>query len=58
MEIDIAQIVEDVRAGRTPETPGRVGGSVGPSGPERNRQLVEGIRQQVEENAALASFGL
>ena len=56
MEIDVAQIVDDVKAGRTPETPTRTSGSVGPSGPAANRELIEGVRKQLEDNAALASL--
>jgi hypothetical protein len=58
MEIDIATMVDDLKAGRTPEAPGRIGGSIGPGGPEANRTLIAPFARQLEDNAALASFGL
>ena len=34
------------------------GFALGPDGPEANRQRIERFRKQLEENLALASFGL
>ena len=58
VDLDIGRIVEDVRAGKTVGEPGQLRGAIGPSGPEANRKLVEGVKKQLEQNLALASFGL
>lgn len=59
MEIDVAQIVEDIKAGKTTDVGrGQLRGAVGPSGPETNRKLVEAVKKQLEDNVALASLGL
>lgn len=59
MEIDVAKIVDDIKQGKTTDVGrGRIIGSAGPSGPEVNRTLIEGVKKQLEDNAALASFGL
>ena len=58
VDLDLAKIVDDARRGVTSREPGRVSGSAAPEGPEANRMRVERIRKQLEENIALASFGL
>jgi hypothetical protein len=58
LDLDMGRLIENIRKGTAEETPGELAGSVGPSGPEVNRQLVEPHRQELEDNAALASFGL
>ena len=58
VDLDLAKIVDDARRGETSNEPGRLSGSVGPAGPESNRTRVERIRKLLEENVALASFGL
>jgi hypothetical protein len=60
MDFDVGKIVEQISSGSSTADvePGRVRGSVGPSGPEINRQLIEKFRKQFEENLPLASFGL
>jgi hypothetical protein len=59
MDIDVARIVEDIRSGQTPPDPSvTLGGSIGPSGPEKNRELVEPHKKTLEDNAPLAMFGL
>ena len=57
-DLDIAKIVDEARRGITSETAGQLRGSMGPSGPESNRALIERFKKQLEENLALASFGL
>ena len=57
VDLDIAKIVDEARRGIT-QTAGELRGSMGPSGPESNRALIERFKKQLEENLALASFGL
>jgi hypothetical protein len=54
---DIAQAVEDVKAGRTPEaqTPAA---STDTTGLDANQKLVEPHRKELEDNVSLAVFGL
>jgi hypothetical protein len=40
------------------KAPGDLRGSIGPAGPESNRARVEKVKKQLEENLALATFGL
>lgn len=56
--LDFAQIVEDAKRGVSPESAGEWLGAMGPDGPEANRALIEKFKKQLEENLALASFGL
>jgi hypothetical protein len=59
VDLDIGKIADDIRSGQTTTgDPGQVRGSVGPTGPESNRKLVEAHRKQLEANVAMASFGL
>jgi hypothetical protein len=58
VDFDIARVVESLKGGDTGEVTGRVGGAVGPSGPESNKALVEPHRKVLEDNAALSFFGL
>jgi hypothetical protein len=58
LEIDVAQLVEDVMSGRTGGEPGELQGALGPEGPVANSKLVAGFKEQLEENLALASLGL
>jgi hypothetical protein len=58
VDLDIARAVDDARRGVTSEAPGQLSGSIQPAGPEGNRTRVERIRKQLEQNVALASFGL
>jgi hypothetical protein len=58
VDLDVARIVDQARRGATSEAPGQLGGSIEPAGPETNRTRVERIRKQLEQNVALASFGL
>lgn len=57
--LDIARLIEESTSGReSVESPVTWEGSVGPSGPPENQRLIEGVKKILEENAALAIFGL
>jgi hypothetical protein len=59
VDLDVAKLIENVTAGMTEsDVPARVAGAIGPSGPDRNRELVEWFKQALQDNAALAAFGL
>jgi hypothetical protein len=59
VDLDLGAIAEDIRTGTTtPGERGQLRGSMGPAGPESNRKLVERFKKQLEDNVALASFGL
>jgi hypothetical protein len=58
VDLDISRLVNDARRGVRSETPGQLRGSMGPAGPESNRTRIEKVKKQLEENLALASFGL
>ena len=58
VDLDIARIVDEARRGITSETAGQLRGSIGPAGPESNRTRIERFKKLLEENLALASFGL
>ena len=59
VDLDISRLMDDARRGIPPsETAGTLKGSMGPSGPESNRRLIERVKKQLEDNLALASFGL
>jgi hypothetical protein len=58
VDLDIGKLVDDVRRGATSSDPGRLLGAVEPVGPEANRARVEKVKKWLEQNVALASFGL
>lgn len=58
MDLDVARIVDQIRQPSATVTQGEIRGSVGPAGPEANRRLIEPYRKQLEQNLALAAFGL
>jgi hypothetical protein len=59
MDFDVSQFIEDVQAGRSGSSgSGRLGGSIGPSGPDANKTLVAPHKKALEDNAALTFFGL
>jgi hypothetical protein len=59
VDLDIGKLVEEIASGNPANVePGRLRGSIGPSGPEINRKLIEKFRKQFEDNLPLASFGL
>jgi hypothetical protein len=58
VEIDVSRVFSDAAAGDAAESLGRLGGSMTPSGPEHNQALVAPVKEALQENAPLASFGL
>jgi hypothetical protein len=58
VDLDIGRLVDEARRGVTTEKAGELLGALEPSGPESNRTRLQKFRQQLEENIALASFGL
>jgi hypothetical protein len=58
VDFDIAKLVDDANRGIQSENPGRVSGAVALTGPQPNRTRLEKVRKQLEQNVALASFGL
>jgi hypothetical protein len=58
VDLDIGRIVDDARRGVRSEARGQLRGSMGPTGPESNRKRIEKWKKVLEENLALASFGL
>ena len=58
MDIDVGKLVTDFRTGGNAEDAIKYEGAVGQTGPEANKTLVEPHRKQLEDNAALAMFGL
>ena len=57
LDLDIAKIIDEAKRGAT-EQAGQLRGAIGPDGPEANRKLVEKFKKFLEDNIALASFGL
>jgi len=58
VDLDISKLVDEARRGVKSGALGQVRGSVGPAGPESNRTRVEAVKKQLQDNLALASFGL
>ena len=58
VDLDVSRLVEDARRGTAGKPHGDFRGSVEPTGPESNRVKVEKVRKTLEQNIALASFGL
>lgn len=58
VDLDVSRLVENIQKGTAGEAPAELAGSLGPGGPEANQRLVEPYRGELEDNAALASFGL
>ena len=66
VDLDISKFIEDAKQGITSEAPGklrpsttlRTGGALEPGGPVINRERIERFKKVLEENLALASFGL
>jgi hypothetical protein len=58
VDLDFAKIVEEAKNGVTSDSAGQLLGAMGPDGPEVNRARIEKFKKQLEENLALASFGL
>ena len=60
VDFDVSNIIDDATSGRTPQQPQgpKLGGSIEPTGPEVNKTLVAPHKKLLEDNAALAFFGL
>ena len=59
VDFDVSKFVDQFRSNASGSIdPAQIRGSLGPGGPEANRTLVEPFKKQLEENLALASFGL
>jgi len=60
MDVDASKIIEEVTSGNTSKEPQipRLGGAIGPSGPDVNKTLVAPHKKLLEDNAALSFFGL
>ena len=57
VDLDISRLVEDAQRGVSSGA-ARTMGAIGPAGPEVNRKRIEKVKKFLEENLALASFGL
>lgn len=60
MEVDVSKLANQIaqQAANPNDLPTSVSGSIGPSGPETNRKLVEPVKKALEDNVGLAMFGL
>jgi hypothetical protein len=59
MSVDVSQIIDKATRGEPVEQPApHFEGSVGPTGPTENQKLIEAHKKKLEDNAALAIFGL
>jgi hypothetical protein len=56
-DLDISKFVDDLKRGVTTEV-GELKGAMGSAGPKINRERIERVKKLLEENLALASFGL
>jgi hypothetical protein len=58
VDLDIAKFIEDAKQGISSEKVGQLRGALEPGGPVINRERVERFKKILEDNLALASFGL
>ena len=58
VDLDVSKIVDAARSGASSVEPSQLRGAIGPSGPDMNRKLIVAFKKQLEDNLALASFGL
>jgi hypothetical protein len=59
VDFDVSKFVDQIRSNASGSIEsGQLRGSLGPAGPESNRALVEPFKKHLEDNLALASFGL
>jgi hypothetical protein len=60
MDFDVSEVIDAVKSGKNMDTakPAPATMPIGPSGPEKNKQLVEPYKKELEDNAALSFFGL
>lgn len=57
VDMDLSRLLEDAKNG-VQSGVGELRGALGPAGPEANRARVAKVKKLLEENLALASFGL
>jgi len=58
MDVDFGHIAAAVRAGRQPDTPATLEGAFRGAAPAANVKLLEPLKKALQDNIALASFGL
>ena len=58
VDLDVGRLVDEAQRGITSEDAGKLLGALEPGGPESNRERLARFKKQLEENLALASFGL
>lgn len=58
VDLDMGRFADESARSRMLENPAELRGSLGPAGPEVNRKRIERVKKLLEENLALASFGL
>jgi hypothetical protein len=59
VDLDVGKLVEHARRGvHDSEAVGELRGAIQNIGPESNRKLIERVKKLLEENLALAAFGL
>lgn len=58
VDLDIARFIAEAKRGISPETVGQLRGALEPGGPVINRERVERSKKILQDNLALASFGL
>jgi hypothetical protein len=59
VDLDVGKLVEHARRGvHDSEAVGELRGAIQSFGPESNRKLIERVKKLLEENLALAAFGL
>lgn len=59
VDLDISRLIDDARRqAASSDVVGELKGALGATGPEANKKLIERVKRILEENLALASFGL
>jgi hypothetical protein len=60
MDLDVSDVINAVKTGQNLDTAKQAPATLpmGPSGPEKNKQLVEPHKKMLEDNAPLSFFGL
>ena len=57
VDMDVSKIIESAKSGAQ-STIGELRGSLGPDGPAANQERIAKFKKMLQENLALASFGL
>ena len=58
MELDFSKLAERIQNGLSSSDPAQLRGAIESLGPEINRKLIAPMKKQLEDNLALATFGL